>query len=77
VGIIQDFFVTLNWRFIAKEKIFLASIFSFLTTVITLGVLYSILTRLDESRSIPAIIVYALGVATGTFVAMRVKIGEK
>jgi len=77
VGIVQDFVVTLNWRFIAKEKIFLASIFSFLTTVITLGVLYSILARLDESRSIPAIIVYALGVAAGTFIAMKVKIGEK
>lgn len=76
-GIIQDFVVTLNWRYIAKEKVFLASLFSFLTTVITLGVLYSILTKLDENRSIWAIFVYALGVAVGTLIAMKVKIGEK
>jgi len=76
-GIVQDFVVTLNWRFIAKEKIALASLFSFITTVITLLVLYSILTKLDETRSIPAIIVYAVGVATGTLIAMKVRIGEK
>lgn len=76
-GVVQDFVVTLNWRFIAKEKIFLASFFSFLTTMITLLVLYSILTKLDQTRSIPAIIIYALGVATGTLIAMKVKIGEK
>jgi len=75
-GIIQDFVVTLNWRYIAKEKVALASLFSFLTTVITLGVLYSILTKLDETRSISAIMVYAIGVATGTLIAMKVKIGE-
>jgi len=76
-GIVQDFVVTLNWRYIAKEKVFLASLFSFLTTVITLGVLYSILTKLDENRSIMAILFYAFGVAVGTFTAMKVKIGEK
>ncbi|MDD3086915.1 MAG: hypothetical protein PHH45_03220 [Patescibacteria group bacterium] len=75
-GIVQDFVVTLNWRYIAKEKVLLASLFSFLTTVITLGVLYSILTRLDETRSIPAILAYSIGVATGTFIAMKVKIRE-
>jgi uncharacterized protein YebE (UPF0316 family) len=75
-GIIQDFVVTLNWRYIAKEKVALASLFSFLTTVITLGVLYSILTKLDETRSISAIMIYAIGVATGTLIAMKVKIGE-
>jgi uncharacterized protein YebE (UPF0316 family) len=35
------------------------------------------LTKLDENRSIWAILVYALGVAIGTLIAMKVKIGEK
>lgn len=75
-GIVQDFVVTFNWRFIAKEKIFLSSLFSFLTTVITLLVLYNILTKLDQNRSIPAIFAYAIGVATGTLIAMKIKIDK-
>lgn len=76
-GVVQDFLLTLNWRYIAKEKVSGAVLFSFLTTVISLLVLYSILTRLDESRSIFAIIIYALGIATGTFIAMKVKLEKK
>jgi uncharacterized protein YebE (UPF0316 family) len=74
VGVVQDFALTLNWRFIAKDKIFLSVLFSFLTTVISMLVIYNILTKLDESRSIIAIIVYACGIATGTFIAMKIKL---
>ncbi|MBU4274327.1 hypothetical protein KKE19_00760 [Patescibacteria group bacterium] len=77
VGVVQDFLLTANWMFVAKEKVFLASLFSFLTTVMTILVLYNILTNLDTQRSIVAIIVYALGIATGTFLAMKLKIGTK
>lgn len=76
-GVVQDFLLTLNWRFMAKEKAILASIFSFLTTIVSLVVLYNILTRLDQERSIIAIIVYSLGIATGTFLGMKTKIGMK
>lgn len=75
-GIFQDFLLTLNWRFIVKEKVILAAIFSFLTTVVTMVVLYNILTRLDSQRSIIAIIVYALGIGIGTILAMKAKIGS-
>lgn len=73
-GVFQDFLLTSNWRFIAKERKLPASVLSFLVTIVSMVVLYSILTRLDEQRSIVAIIVYAFGVATGTFLAMSVKI---
>ena len=70
-GVVQDYLLTLNWRFVAKEKAFLATVFSFLTAVVSLIVLYSILTRLDANRSLVAITVYALGIAVGTFIAMK------
>lgn len=76
-GILQDFLVTLNVRFIAKGKVILTVIFSFVTTVVALLVFYNILTQLEAHKSIIAIIVYALGIATGTFFAMKIKAGFK
>lgn len=75
VGIIQDFLLTLNWRYIAKHKIAPAVALSFLVTITTMLVIYNILSKLDESRSIIAIIIYAAGVATGTFLGMKFKFG--
>lgn len=74
VGIVQDFAFTLNMRYIAKDDAWLSALTSFITTVISLGVLYSILTRLNENRSIIAILVYALGISFGTLIAMKIKI---
>ena len=76
-GILQDFLLTLNYRFIAKDKIALAVLTSFLVTVVSMLVLYNILTKLDTQRSIVAIIVYAVGIATGTLLAMKFKYGFK
>ena len=76
-GVIQDFLLTLNWRYMAKDKAFAASLFSFLTTIISFVVLYNILTKLDQERSIVAIVVYSIGIATGTFLGMKTKIGMK
>lgn len=75
-GIIQDFLLTVNWRFVAKEKPILAMIFSFLTTVVGLLVFYNILTQLDRERSLIGIIVYAAGIATGTFLGVKLKLSE-
>jgi uncharacterized protein YebE (UPF0316 family) len=61
---------------VAKEKSILAMIFSFLTTVVGLLVFYNILTQLDRERSIMGIIVYAVGIATGTFLGVKLKLGE-
>lgn len=76
-GVLQDFLLTLNWRYMVKDKVWGASLFSFLTTIISFVVLYNILTKLDQERSIIAIIVYSVGIATGTFLGMKTKIGMK
>lgn len=77
VGLLQEFLLTLYLRFVAKGKAFPAATLSLITTLIGLLVIYNILILLEAQRSIPAIIVYALGVATGTFVAMKFRSGFK
>jgi uncharacterized protein YebE (UPF0316 family) len=74
-GVLQDFLFTLNLRYVAKNKVFLAVLTSFLVTVVNLVVLYNILTQLDSQRTLVAIIIYALGITTGTFFAMKFKMG--
>ncbi len=74
-GVLQDFLFTLNLRYVAKNKIIPAMVVSFLVTVVNLIALYNILTRLDPNETISAIIVYALGITAGTFLAMKFKLG--
>ena len=76
-GFLQDFLSVLWVRFISEEKTIAATILSFITTLISLLVIYNIITQLEARKSIVAIIVYALGFATGTFFAMKVKKGFK
>jgi len=76
-GVLQDFLFTLNIKYVAVNKVVLAMITSFLITVVNLAVLYNILTVMDSQRSILAIVVYAAGIAIGTFLAMKLKIGPK
>ncbi|MFA5743083.1 MAG: DUF5698 domain-containing protein [Candidatus Paceibacterota bacterium] len=75
-GVLQDFLLTLNWRFVASEKIIPASFFSFVVTVVSMIVLYNILTDLDGQNSVLAIVVYSFGIATGTFFGMKIDIGK-
>lgn len=70
VGVVQDFFFTMNSKYIAKEKVLPAVFYSFFTILISMLVLYNILTDIDSERSIVAIIVYSCGIATGTYLAM-------
>jgi len=71
VGVVQDFFFTLNTKYVAKEKVAPAVFFSFLTVLMSMMVLYNILTQLDSERSILAIVVYSCGIASGTYLAMK------
>lgn len=71
VGVIQDFFFTLNSRYIAEKKVWPAVAFSFLTILMSMIVLYNILNEIDSEKSILAIIVYSCGIALGTFFAMK------
>ncbi len=74
---LQDFLVTLNWRFISKDKILPAVTFSFLATIVSFTVLYNIVTKLDPNKSIIAIVAYSLGVGIGTLLGMKFKPGLK
>lgn len=71
VGVVQDFFFTLNTKYVAEKKVWPAVAFSFLTILMSMVVLYNILNEIDSERSILAIIVYSCGIALGTYVAMR------
>ena len=76
-GVLQDFLFTVNLRYVAMNKTFLAVLSSFLTVVVSMLVLYNIVTQLDSQKGIAAIIIYASGVASGTYLAMKFKIGLK
>lgn len=71
-GLVQDFLVTLNWRYVAKQKIAPAALMSCLTTFVGMTVFYNII---KDNCGLAAILVYALGVAVGTIVAMKCKWG--
>ena len=74
-GVLQDFLFTVNLRYVAKNKTFLAVLSSFLTVVVSMLVLYNIITQLDSQRSVLAILIYSLGIASGTLLAMKFKLG--
>ncbi len=71
VGVVQDFFFTLNSKYIAEKKVWPAVAFSFLTILMSMVVLYNILNELDSEKSIVAIFIYSLGIALGTYLAMK------
>ena len=74
-GVLQDFLFTSNLRYVAKNKVFMAVITSFLVTIVNLIALYNILTQLNPNETLPAIIAYSLGITAGTFLAMKLKFG--
>jgi len=76
-GVLQDFLFTVNLRYVAKDKIFMSVATSFLTVVVSMLALYNIVTQLDPANGVPAIIIYCLGVASGTYLAMKFKISSK
>jgi len=71
VGMVQDFFFTLNTRYVAEKKVVPAVAFSFLTVVMSMLVLYNIVQDIDITKGVLAIIVYSCGIAAGTFLAMK------
>ena len=71
VGVLQDFFFTMNSKYIAKDKVLPAVSFSFLTILMSMIVLYNILNEINSEKSILAIVVYSCGIALGTYVAMK------
>ena len=76
VGILQDLLWTFNVKYVATDRPVLAATYSFLTSVVSLTVFYNILTKLDEERSIVAIIIYSVGIGVGTLLGMKSKFGK-
>lgn len=76
-GVLQDFLFTVNLRYVAKDKISMSVATSFLTVIVSMLALYNIVTQLDPSNGVVAIVVYCLGVATGTYLAMKFKISSR
>ena len=74
-GVLQDFLFTMNLRYVAKNKVLLAMLVSFLVTLVNMVALYNILTQLNPNETMPAIISYALGITAGTYLAMKFKVG--
>ena len=77
VGIVLDVLLTLNWRFVNQEKAVLAGLFSFVVTLASMTVFYGIMQNLDPKTGLPRIVAYALGVAVGTFVGIKLPITKK
>ena len=75
-GVLQDTLFTLNQRYVLGNHVIRAMLTSFFITIVNLVVLYNIISSLDPGQSIAAIIIYALGVATGTLVGMKFRIGK-
>ena len=71
VGVVQDFFFTMNLKYVAREKVWPAVVFSFLAVSMSMLVLYNIVKDLDPQKSVLAIIVYSCGIAVGTYIAMK------
>jgi len=69
-GVVQDFFFTMNLKYVAKNKIAPAVVFSFLAVITVTLVLYNIINNLDPEKGILAIIIYSCGIALGTYLAM-------
>lgn len=70
-GVVQDFFFTMNLKYVAREKVMPAVVFSFLAVITVTLVLYSIIKDLDPDNGIVAIIFYSCGIALGTYLAMK------
>lgn len=69
-GVAQNFIFSLYVRSVAVKRIYLASICAFFQTLIILFVTYDIIANLKNPVSI---ILYALGIAVGTFLAVKIK----
>jgi len=76
IGVIEDFIGTMTLRFVITDRIWLATITTFVVTVISLVVFYSILVKMmeDSDNGIIAIVVYSLGISIGNFIAMKMKL---
>lgn len=76
VGIAEDFIGTMTLRLLVAKRIVATTLCTFAITLISLAVFYGIFIKIDnDPKRFVAIVVYSAGIALGTFLAMKVKLG--
>jgi dolichol kinase len=72
-GLFQDLLWTLTMRAVSERKTYHAATLSFINNVSGTLVFYSIFEKIDPSQSLLVILIFGLGVGTGTIVGMEYK----
>ncbi len=71
-GVIQTVFSIIIIRYVTKEKAIHAAAITFLSSLIQLGVLASILS--DIQNSVLSIFIFSLGIAIGAYLGIKLKL---
>jgi hypothetical protein len=76
VGVISTILQVVVVRLISKERAAAASIVVFISNLVQLGVLVSIISSVqsDIQSSWPSLLVYSFGIATGTYLGIKLKL---
>ena len=72
-GLLQDLLWTLTIGAVSERKTYFAASLSFVNTVSGTIIFYRIFEQIDQDSGLLAILVYGLGVATGTIIGMEYK----
>jgi len=71
IGILLEFLSTLYVRLVTGRHSLRAASISFLNTILIIGIIYNIIESISVQRNYLILIIYAAGVATGTFVGTK------
>ena len=79
VGVLSTILQVVVVRLISKEKALQASIVVFVSNLVQLGVLVSIITTIQSNiqSSWINLLIYTLGIAIGTYLGIRLKLGQE
>lgn len=70
-GILLAFFSTVQIRLVAQCKKLRASVLTFFLQLVNLFVLAGIITQINAGKSFAGVVIYALGISAGTYVALQ------
>lgn len=76
IGILLEFLSTLYVRFVAGKHSIRAASISFINTILVVGMIYNIIESINATHNYLVLVVYALGVAAGTYFGTRFQIGQ-
>lgn len=70
-GLLLQFIATLYVIFVADKHALRATGAAFATTIISTGMIYNIIETIGADHNYTVLVVYALGIAVGTYVGMK------